>query len=231
MKKFLLFTLITIILLTSCANSNQTSKTNSEDKAEMFITNMTKIIPQPKKDQFSDYHVMINYFFKSVNDNDLESALKCFAVNEEYSVMDSDLYFKRVKVYKLNKDAPIPTNYSHNFFVTFSKYESYWQKYFMRLMLYSNPGLIDLNITEKTNNWQSELQKVKSIKTTKKYAIPKITFDKTAELNVIDQAMNASEKRVIDVTLNVENGKDEIAHALITIVKINGNWKMFSMGD
>jgi len=226
MRKIIPVILVVALLLAACQKNSDNANTNNSNQEGKFIYNLIQIIPEPDKDEFSDYKMLINTFFNSLNDNNYDLGLKCFPINEEYKAMDIDTFFKRMQIYRLEADTPLPTDQPHNYFVIFSKYESYWQKYYLNLLFDSNPGLEKIEITDDNANWKTELEKVKAMKVTKKYSTPKIEDDIVTDPDDLDKAMNVSEKRVITLSTYIDNEKDNELNLTITIDKINGNWRI-----
>lgn len=225
MKKGLFLICILFVFLTSLGSSS--SKTTSlGQKNNTFITNMTEIIPQPRSKEFSDYHNLINTFFQSINNNDFNLSLKVFPIMEDYNSINIENYFNRLGDYRIISSAPIPKFDTHNFLETFNRYSSMWEKVYWNLYVASYPEIEDIEITMETKEWKKEIEKLNSIKITKKYSIPKVTLEKSMKLNVLDQAMKAVDKKLIEVKTKIDD--EEIIFDLI-IIKIKNNWRVLSI--
>jgi hypothetical protein len=232
-RMFCTVVLILLLFAAGCANEGR-----SEDIAagaagkgqtgSAFLQNLQADLPQPAEGQFSTPESVATAFFEAVNDHDLDSALKCFPIVEQYHANTVDNHFNRLHTYELQADAPIPSFESHNFFKSFLEYEQYWEKFYLLLFLESNPEMMGKRIVMGEANADVELEKIKAMKVTSTYSRPEIVSEHTREnKNVIEQSMNIQEVKVLEIKLHID-GKEQ-KPLLVRVGKIGSNWRILFM--
>lgn len=222
MKKVVLFVMAIMLFLSGCSQK-EASVNQDNPKGQEFISKMLSVIEDAKPNEFSTPEKTINTFYDSINNNDFDLALKILPIKEDYESTDISLYLQRMGMYKISADAPVPDNDMNNFLTRFASYYGFWQKRYTMRLLASNPGLLDTDIKLENPDSKSKIEIVKNMKATKKFEKPVITGDYDAELNESDKAMEATKKKVIEITTKLDN--EEVMET-ITLLYINDNWKI-----
>lgn len=233
MKKYLLLFIFLFIVMTGCSKAKSTM-TQEQKTQDAFVKNMMEIVPKAKEGELEDYETCINVFFESLNNNDFQSSLKLYPIEQEFQAYDVKGYTDLHGLYKYSPVVPAPAHDLNNYFLVFNKYLDYWQRYYTYLFMFSNPEFVKYSLYCSLDTYEERLVAIEQMKNTKKYSNPRIvdtdqytgppklgSRDSTIELSSIDKAMNLTEGKFLTVEVDIDNDEFEV---LFLVGKIKNNW-------
>lgn len=220
--------ILILIILVSCNNPTDDKSTENESSSR-FTDIAIANIPQPERDEFSNYEDVINTFFEAINHDDFNAALECFPIVEHYHANSVDNYFEYLSLYRFQSEAPMIENKEHNFFSIYYTYLEMWNRYRMMALLFSHPELADFQVTKEDQDWESRLNEIKNMKITKQFSNIKITRIMDKKIQAIHEEMGIKEIKLLEVEFKIDN--EVFSEGLISVGEIGGNWRILDIND